>query len=327
MSAKKRTKRLFLLSSIIIIYMLLALIWWSILLLRNNKEVFELRKELVRLSTTSDPQSIQLEEAAISAEFQRQKLMIVGEGVVFSLALLMGIWFINRGYSREIHLARQKRNFLLAITHELKSPLASIKIVLETLRKHKLENKQVDKVADTGLDETERLANLVENLLLAAKLDKFYRLHPVPIDLIAMSEEIIAKLEQKYPEMAYDFVSAGNSVKGEFDETGIYTILYNLLENAAKYGQSAKPIELKLSTNQKYTEIRVTDFGEGIPEADKAELFKQFYRGGNEETRRSKGTGLGLYIVKKLVDLHDGMISVSDTYPKGTTFTVRLPRK
>ncbi|MDH3650610.1 MAG: HAMP domain-containing histidine kinase [Saprospiraceae bacterium] len=326
-TTSKRTRRLFVLSSLIIIYMILALVWWSVLLLRNNDEDRDLRAEILRLESAEGPAVSDIAHQKLAAEYRRQKLMIIGEGAVFSLALLTGMWFINRGYSREIQLEKQKRNFGLAVTHELKSPLASIRIVLETLKKRELEPAQVDKLMTHGLTETQRLSELVENLLLSAKLDKSYKIYPELVDLTAMTQEISNNLIQKYPEATVNLQNTGIPVEGYFDRHGISSVLRNLLENAMKYGQSSEPIEVKLESDEKWILFQIIDHGTGISPEDRPFIFRQFYRSGSEETRKTKGTGLGLYIVKKLIDLHHGTIVLTQTIPEGTTITIRLPRK
>lgn len=324
-----------LLSFAVIAYMLMAFTWWTILLFSKNRDAFDSRQELLRLEMR---EKNMLEKGraftettpylALQKHYRRQEQMIVGEAVVFVLSLVAGIWFINRGYHKEMVAALQRRNFLLSITHELKSPIASIRLVLETFLKRELGREQAIKLTNNAIKDTERLLLLVENLLLSAKLESAYQPDYSSIYLPDLLDEIIAKLRDKYPDALFSCTFQHDIPHWYGDKMGFTSIALNLLENAVKYSAgSAAQITTRLSYCAKPPGfiLQVADLGPGIPDTEKRKVFKKFYRLGNEDTRNSKGTGLGLYIVDQLVKAHQGKIKVSNNSQKGTIFEVYLP--
>lgn len=316
----------------VIVYLLMAFAWWSILLFAKNRDAFQAKEEFLKLVVAAEGKTTSEEafyETARYKELERQYLgqerMILGEGIVFVISLVIGVWLINRGYHKEMMAAQQRRNFLLSITHELKSPLASIRLVLETFLKRELPRPQVDKLSLTGIKETERLDGLVNDLLLSARLETAYKPHPELFSLPDLLQEIIAKLENKYPETTFHFKQQTDLAHFEGDRLGLTSVVLNLLENAVKYSLDKPVIEIRLSRREQKIQLEVADQGIGIPDKEKKKIFEKFYRVGNEDTRKTKGTGLGLYIVHEIVKAHRGSISVHDNQPQGTVFCIQLP--
>ena len=320
--ARSKTARLRILSHVIAGYMLLAFSWWTILLLNKNKEAFDARIALMH--ERQDPE-LNDNIYPIEEDFRKQRLMILGEGLVFILALLIGIWLINRGYVREIEGIRQKRNFLLAITHELKSPLASIRLTLETFVKRDLDPTDRNRLGTNALTETDRLTGLIDNLLLAAKLDKSYQPVFEKIDLLEIINQVRSDLLNLFPDSKIRIGASENKIESYVDHQGIYSTIYNICENAIKYSKERPQINILVEKDQNGIQIEVSDQGIGISEVDKRKIFDQFYRVGNEEIRQSTGTGLGLYIASRMIAIHHGKIRVSDNKPTGTRFSIQLP--
>ena len=297
-------------------YMALAIGWWSILLYRTLTDNFNLQMEKVPNDRAADL----IEEA-----YQRELFMIIGEGMVFILILGIGLYLINKSYFKELEIALQKRNFLLSVSHELKSPIAGIKLALQTLQKRKLDDKHKDQLLDTAIDENDRLNHLVDNLLLAAKIDKNYFREK---EIISLDEEIqkaSRKYVSKYPNLNLK-VSGDPVPELKFNRHGMESILSNLIENGIKYSSDDPIISIHLDQEQEFIRISIADEGIGVPQKEKKKIFEQFYRVGSEETRKTKGTGLGLYIVKKILDAHNGDINVKDNEPKGTIFEIIIPK-
>lgn len=338
--------RLRLLSLLVIAYMLLAFAWWSILLWTNNRDALNAKVELQRIgmvttqmaaekdSGLSEQQIIDkaIEEfyqseryLSLNSYYKRREYMIVGEGIFFVISLAIGVWLINRGYHKEMLAAQQRRNFLLSITHELKSPLSSIRLILETFRKRKLTSEQIEKLTNNGLNETERLTTLVNDLLLSAKLETAYQPHLESIDLAALSRDILQKLSDRHPLVDFS-IREDNHLPAIFaDKLGITSLILNLIENAIKYTPENPKINIVLDREDHDISLSVADNGIGIGDKDKKRIFEKFYRVGNEDTRQTKGTGLGLFIVKEIVKSHHGKIAVLDNKPKGTIFIITLP--
>ncbi|MBK8505011.1 MAG: GHKL domain-containing protein [Saprospiraceae bacterium] len=320
-----QTKNLRVLSHVIAGYMLLALLWWGILLTKQSKQLFETSMELIREREQNSGLDYSIEREEVSKKHRGQRLMIVGEGSVFVIALLIGIWFINRGYTREIEAIRQKRNFLLAITHELKSPLASIGLILETFQKRILQRDQQQKLLDHALKETGRLSDLIENLLLSARLEKSYQLNLVQVDIHVILKRIIGDIQKRFPKTTITMQFSDSNMIGKYDQTGLHSTFYNLIENAAKYSPQTSEISIQTTQEEKSYRIEIRDQGPGIAEEEKRKIFDQFYRSGQEETRNTQGTGIGLFIVHKMVEFHHGKIEVFDNKPKGSIFRITLP--
>jgi signal transduction histidine kinase len=329
----KRNIQLRLLSYAVIAYMMLAFAWWSVLLYTKNNDAFAAKRDKMRILMVAEGR-VQSNEEFLDSEpylrlrdqYKRQEYMILGEAGVIILSLLIGMWLINRSYNKEMMAARQQRNFLLSITHELKSPIASIRLVLETFQRRKeLPEEKKDKLTRSALLETERLNGLVSDLLLSAKLESAYQPHQEALDLPQMMEDLIGTLEGKYPDVRFHFHKATAVDRFVGDRTGMTSVILNLLENAVKYSPAPAEIEANIAQKEDYLVIEVADQGHGIPEKEKPMVFDKFYRVGNEDTRRTKGTGLGLYIVQQIVEAHGGLISVEDNLPKGTLFRIKLP--
>jgi two-component system phosphate regulon sensor histidine kinase PhoR len=329
----KHNVKLRLLSYGVIAYMILAFAWWAILLFVKNRDAFHAKRDLLRLGLAAagevssneaffaHPSYLELYRA-----YRSQEWMIAGEVAVFTLTLIIGVWLINRGYNKEMLAAQQRRNFLLSITHELKSPIASIRLVLETLLQRRLNDGQIEKLTSSGIKETERLNELVNDLLLSAKLESAYQPYLERFDLGELLADIVQKLREKYPEAHITLDVAKNTVPFfDGDKTGMTSVVLNLLENAVKYSFDEPEIAVSLRRRNGALHLEVADQGIGIDDREKKKIFAKFYRVGNEDTRKTKGTGLGLYIVDQIVKAHRGSISVLDNQPRGVVFHIKLP--
>lgn len=332
---EKQNIRLRFLSYLVIAYMMMAFTWWTVLLFTKNRDAFDAKSQLMKIGMIAegviknDAQFVaSAQYESLSKHYTRQEWMIVGEAVVFVISLVFGVYLINRGYNKEMIASQQSRNFLLSITHELKSPIASIRLVLETLLKRELPREKTTQLQGNALKETERLNTLVNNLLFSAKLESTYQANKEPLDLHELLEEIITKLSDKYPDASFTFKQEGEMPYFQGDKMGMISVALNLLENAVKYsGNGGKAnIEAHLSMQDDgQIKLEIKDQGVGIPEKEKKQIFQKFYRVGNEDTRTAKGTGLGLYIVDQIIRAHSGRISVHDNTPRGSVFEILLP--
>ena len=324
--------RLRLISYLVIAYMLVAFSWWSVLLYIKNKDAFNAKSEYLQLVMVAersiDSRASFLETAEyqdLHKKYKRQEWMIFGEASVFIFSLIIGIYMINRGYNKEMIAAQQRRNFLLSITHELKSPIASIRLVLETILKRSLKEEQINHFGSSALKETDRLNDLVNNLLLAAKIETAYQPVLEEIELNAFLKDICDTMREKFPKAQISFQSSTDYTIIEGDQMGLTSIAVNLIENAIKYSTEAAIIAIQLSEKNKKVFLTFTDNGIGIPDQEKKRIFEQFYRIGNEDTRKTKGTGLGLYIVAQIVKAHGGKIEVRDHPTGGSVFKIEMP--
>jgi signal transduction histidine kinase len=315
-------------------YLLLAFLWWTFLLRDKTRQAHEARVgrlttelalsgELERAGALeSHPQFLQLEE-----DYVRELRMILGEAIMIALSIAFVVYLALRSFRGQVQAAEQQRNFLLSITHELKSPIAGIRLILETFQKRRSLPEDVHtRLSTNALTETDRLTALVNDLLLSAKLETRYQLNLEPLDLSMVFEESIDKMVMKYPGAKFHFDVEPDLPLIQGDRMGITSIVINLLENASKYSQPAPVIGVSLRKGSPVEVLcLVSDNGIGIADEFKSKVWDRFFRVGNENTRATKGTGLGLYIVKQLVDLHGGDISILDNEPQGSTFLVSFP--
>lgn len=324
MQNNKKSRRLRLFSIAIILYVLAAFTWWAFLLVKRAVEQHDLQVALVE-SKNPDPETRAKELALITHALAKQKRMIYGEALFFGLSLSIFLWLIYLSYRRALAASRNQTNFLLSITHELKTPIASISLILETLIKRKINEDQKQKLGTDAMRETRRLDSLVNNLLLSARLDSKYKPFPEWLDLCGICEKIVAEYRDKYPE-AELAISCGKDLPMVYaDKEGMIAIVHNLLGNAIKYSENTARVEINITSTDQNIELRVADHGIGIPEAEKKKVFERFYRSGNEATRKTKGTGLGLFIIREIVRTHSGKIRLENNVPSGTVFIITLP--
>lgn len=323
--------RLHFITTVATVYILIGFAWWSVLLMRKNEETWELHIENLRLTMKAenkyvDDKTMQLapDYALLMQKHISQQKMILGEGSFLFLGLLIGVWFINRSYNNELELTQQRQNFLLSVTHELKSPLASISLVLQTIRKRNIDEEKKQHLITNALKEADRLNGLVNNILLSAKLEATYEINPEAFSLTQLIDEIIEKYEIKFPKIRFELQSEELPLIFA-DRQGIVSVMSNLIENGAKYAGENAFVSIRPQYADDKFIIDVCDNGEGVPLTDRKKIFEKFYRVGNEMTRKTKGTGLGLYIVLQIVKAHKGSIRILDNTPKGSVFRVVMP--
>lgn len=312
-------------------YMLLAFTWWAIQLWQENDRVYEVERALLEMKFTKKNQGLNESEFLQTSEYQsiedhlrRHRRMIIAEGLFFAGCLLAGLAIINRSISRELSLTRQRRNFMLSITHELKSPIASLRLSLETILKRDLQRPQIEKLCTNGITDAGRLQSLVESLLLAARLEDNWRPLYEPVDVGAVANDCIRALQARFPNAQFKIHLPANLPPVQADKLGITSVILNLLENAAKYASEQPEIEFVVEKLPHKIRFQIIDNGKGIPDLEKHAVFEKFYRIGNEETRKSTGTGLGLYIAQQVVKAHNGVLTLTDNKPSGTIFTIEL---
>ncbi|MFD1630062.1 sensor histidine kinase [Pseudopedobacter beijingensis] len=255
-----------------------------------------------------------------------RKWMIVGEGVVFLSLMAFGAYTLHKAFNREKKMNDQKKNFLLSVTHELKSPLASIKLYLQTIIKRDLDVETQRNFIRKSLLDIERLDDMVENMLLASKIENnSYSFPKESFNFSDLVEKVVGRLQIHVcsKDALVTHIQPDIYVTG--DKFSLGAVVTNLIENAVKYSSGCDPIHVSVEKIESgKVSFKVADLGMGIPDEEKPKVFNRFYRVGSEETRKTKGTGLGLFIVKQVLDYHQAQIKVKDNKPKGTIFEVLL---
>lgn len=289
-----------------------------------NGEIVYLKNEN-NLLKGETPEEIMLKGNELNDKLHKRWLMISGEGTVFITLLLLGIVQIRKTFKKEEELNLQQKNFLLSVTHELKSPIASAKLQLQTMQKHELSREKQKELIGNAINDTDRLHTLVENILLAAKIENnIISDTKADADISELIGNVIQKNIQSFTIKQNVVFDIEPNIHLKIDPTNFTSIPLNLFENAVKYSKGSGTINVSLKKQNNKVLFSISDQGTGINEKDKQAIFKKFYRVGNEETRNTKGTGLGLFIVNHLVKQHNGSITVKDNVPRGSIFEVEF---
>jgi signal transduction histidine kinase len=254
-------------------------------------------------------------------------------GIVFFTLIIVGLVLNTTFLIREIRRNEQHDAFINAVTHELKTPLASIRLYLETLKTRRLDEAQRQKFYEIMLADSDRLLHTVEQVLRAGQAGhKRRRLSPTTIDLGQIVRECLELTRVRYnlrPE-SLSLVESKNADRARVvgDAEDLRAAISNLLDNAIKY--SDRDVQIKVdvgAVDDKLVAVRITDSGIGIPPGQLKRIFKRFYRAPGLFMARVKGTGLGLFIVHSIVARHGGRVfAESAGVGQGSTFTIQLPR-
>jgi two-component system, OmpR family, sensor histidine kinase CiaH len=320
MNASKR-KRLALITLVywfLLLYIISALIFWYISLYKQNDAINGLRKAAIEKNDPLYQQKI----VKIEGDRKRKEAQYIGEGSTFLVLILIGAVFVYRATRRQIRLAQQQENFMMAVTHELKTPIAVTQLNLETLLRRQLDEETREKLIRNTLQEAVRLNQLSNNILLASQLEGGnYTSLDQEVNLSEIVMEVIREYSARYPlRHITSLVEPEVFIHGE--SLLLKMLLNNLVENALKYSPKEKQVRIELQQSAKETELKVIDEGIGIPPEEKKQVFNKFYRVGNENTRKAHGTGLGLYLSKRIAKAHKGSIAVKDNQPQGSIFTI-----
>ena len=260
----------------------------------------------------------------IAAEKKRKTAQYIGEGSIFLLLISAGAVFVYRAVNRQLKFSLQQQNFMMAITHELKTPIAITKLNLETLQKRKLDDAQQQRLLQNTLQEANRLNTLCNNILLSSQIEAGgYNMTNEEISMKDVVQNCINDFEIRFPQR--EIIS--DLAEDSFVTADIFLIqmaVNNLLDNALKYSGRESPVLVKLFKKNTDVVLQVIDEGPGIDDMEKKKIFKKFYRVGNEATRRAKGTGLGLYLTDKIITAHHGKIFLNNNQPCGTIFIMQL---
>jgi K+-sensing histidine kinase KdpD len=318
-------KRLYFISTIywfLLFYIIAALIWWFIALEKQNRQMTNYKlNELV----LDDP-AYQSKYDKLTAEKKLKTTQYIGEGVTFLALTLVGALFVYRAFRRQLKFQQQQQNFMMTVTHELKTPIAVAKLNLETLQKHALEETKRQKLMQMTLQEVNRLNTLVNNILVSAQLEGGrYRMSDEDLDFSELVKSCFSDFKNRFPDRPWQ-----SAIVPEIDIKGdpllLQILVNNLLENAVKYSPKEGTIQCKLHEAGKQVILEVIDQGPGIPDEEKTKVFEKFYRIGNENTRTAKGTGLGLYLCHKIAKDHKASIRVTDNMPTGCNFSVSFTK-
>jgi two-component system, OmpR family, sensor histidine kinase SenX3 len=248
-------------------------------------------------------------------------------GILLMSIIVAGIVLNTTFLVREVRRNEQHDAFINAVTHELKTPVASIRLYLETLQTRAVDEQKRQEFYSIMLDDSERLVASIEQILRAGRAGVARRLvHFAPVDLDRVIEQSLARARALHNleavALAYQKLS-GVQVLGDEDE--LRAAISNLVDNAVKYSGTAAQVQVETKVEGKFVSVSVKDNGMGIPSGELRRIFKRFYRVGGGSAR-AKGTGLGLFIVRSVAKRHGGSAwAESDGLGRGSKFTLQLP--
>ena len=307
---------------LLMMYLIAALTWWYIELDQQNDQMLAFQLAQSMNDSALAPGAIE----ALHDAHERNAKQYLGEGFTFLIITMLGAVFVYIVVRRQIRYHLQQKNFMMAVTHELKTPIAIAKLNLETLRRHKLDEARQSKILGDAINETERLDALCNNILLSSQLESGgYQLNKQEFDSAEMLSSAVSAFQKRYPSRSF-VLKASDAVVLNGEEFLIRLVINNLIENAVKYTSPEMPITVSLEELDHRAVIKVADLGAGIPDEEKQKVFEKFYRVGDESKRKTKGTGLGLYLSTKIVKDHKGSITIENNHPVGTVFKVTLPQ-
>ena len=254
-------------------------------------------------------------------------------GVIFFALLIAGMIVNTSFLIREIRRNEQHDSFINAVTHELKTPIASIRLYLQTLQHRDVDEAQRREFYRLMLDDTDRLMGTVDQVLKAGEAGHKHQDRRVPVDFSGLVRECVevARASHHLPPEALRYEQSVNhgpaaGVLGDSEE--LRAAVSNVLDNAVKYSGDQVDISVRLDTpDEKRVTLSVRDQGVGIPAEELKRIFKRFYRVSNRSQSHVKGTGLGLFIVRAIARKHGGRVfAESEGEGRGTRVVMELPR-
>jgi K+-sensing histidine kinase KdpD len=310
---------------LLLCYIIAALLFWGFSLQKQSRIIFDHERALLNTVADSAAQPLWFASHMQELEIKRERRtkQYIGEGSTFLLIIFIGAAVVFSSFRRSIRLSRQQNNFMLSVTHELKSPIAAMKLNLQTLERHTLDADKRELLLARCIKEADRLNDLCNNILVASQIEgRQYVAARERLNFADLVEDTVRTYNIRYPDRLQGDIQPVEIIG---DNLLIQMAVNNLLENAVKYTPSDKIIKVHLYQAQKNVCLEIIDEGAGIPDNEKRKIFNKFYRIGNEDTRRSKGTGLGLYLTTKIMQQHNGRITVKDNTPTGSVFELVFP--
>lgn len=316
----KKLRSIFIIYWILLAYIVAALIWWFIALNRQNEQMANYKIQELKTEEPAYKERL----AKIEDAEKRKTAQYIGEGITFFLLIAAGAVFVFRAARRQLNFSLQQQNFMMALTHELKTPIAITKLNLETLQKRKLEEQQQQRLIQTTLQEANRLNSLCNNMLLSSQIEASgFKISEEEINFSELAGNCVHDFTVRYPDKKL-VAAIQPDIFTNCDQLLLQMAVNNLVDNAIKYSPKEATITVELTQQKNNIYLLVKDEGKGIAAEEKKKVFDKFYRVGNTATKGAKGTGLGLYLTKKIVQQHNGNISVTDNVPSGCIFTIVL---
>jgi len=291
---------------------------------------FETKRVMMTPSFSGLKLQVRYKERSIKDEVHRLAMVKTGLILLIDLMLGAGLFLVYSNVKRELHLSRLKSDFVANVSHELKTPLALIRLFAETLELGRVQGEDKAKHYYRIINkESQRLTQLINNILDFSRIEagrKEYRLARTDVARIVhdVLESYRFPIEQQGFTLETDI--ADDLPPADLDKEAVSQALINLVNNAIKYSPEEKYLKVSARVADGGLALAVTDRGMGIPKADHKRIFEKFYRAENSLIHETKGSGLGLSLVQHIAEAHGGTVKVESAPGKGSTFTLFLPR-
>ncbi|MHB8854382.1 MAG: sensor histidine kinase [Ignavibacteriaceae bacterium] len=301
---------------------------------KNNTKVFssgenystEIEQHTVITLLPGYSINIMLKGATISGLVKERSVRNIIIVFLINLFLIIGLWFVLRNFKKETELANQQSNFIANVSHELRTPLSLINLFSETLVMGRVKDREKEKEYFKIInDESNRLSRIVDKILSFYAIEenrKKYNFNSENLNLIV--ENVLQAYGYQIENNNFNiiFEPGGNMPDVRVDKEAVIEVIINLLDNAMKYSKDKKEIIIKTGFEKDFAYIKVIDSGIGISAVNQKKIFDKFYRVQGGLAQDAKGTGLGLTIVKSIMDAHQGKIEVESSEGKGSSFTL-----
>ena len=249
--------------------------------------------------------------------------------IFIAVILTFGLYLTVRLMTHELELVKLKSNFVSALSHDLKSPLTSIRHIAEMLQVGRVaQPRRRQQYYDVLVEQSERMSFLIDNILDSARIeagrtDYFFE----KVDVAKMLNEMLRKLERRLRQEGFAIETRFEKDVPHIvvDSVAVQLAIANLIDNAVKYSDKKKIISIALYTENKFLCIAVEDKGVGIPAKEIDKIFNRFYQGDGGRNHSKKGSGLGLALVKDIVNAHHGCVQATSEPGQGSVFTIKLP--
>lgn len=323
-SGRKRLRRITVIYWALLLYIIAALVWWFISLEKQNTTMKQFNIQHLNNTTDSlqSPLLYHQKLDEINKDHMNNRTKFIGEGSIFFLFIIIGAAFVYRSIRRQFNMQQQQENFMMAVTHELKTPISVAKLNLETMQKYSLDPEKHQKLIRMTLEEITRLNFLTNNILVSSQLEggRFKSSHE-DLNFSDLLSDCIRDFRNRHADRELlEEIEPETEVTG--DPLLLQILINNLLENALKYSPKESPVKAALKKENNNVQLQIIDEGPGIADEEKKKIFGKFYRIGNESTRKTQGTGLGLYLCHKIAGEHNADIRVTNNVPHGANFTV-----
>lgn len=295
-------------------YVFLQLSWWARLLIESASKLYKVR---------TDPHLLHNEETLLEAqeELRGSLAMVMGEGAIFAVLFIVGMIMVSRLLRAEEYRLDRERSFLLAVTHELKTPIASIRLAMDTVDRLDLKGEQKTEVINEARLGADKLERRIGDILEATRLNLPDALVKSQFDLADAIAEVVSEHEIRNSTYEVVFDTSEYESRNMEGDVKMWQLCFaNLIENAIKYGAEDGRLEIKLRDAGRGVKIVFEDDGPGIPVKERSKVFKSFYR--MERDKDVAGTGLGLHLVERIVEMHGAKIAIKSAESGGAKFVI-----